>query len=99
MLSSVCLDYLDRILNGSPSPRALILDSFTAQTISLIASQSSLTDRDVFFTGLVSENFHRVDDTMQMNAVVFVRPTSENVDYLVKILEKRRFRQINICKL
>jgi hypothetical protein len=97
MLRNAACDYFDRILDGSPPPRALLLDEFTAQAISLIASQSTLTERDVFFTGLVCEKFHRLDDTIQMSGVIFVRPTAENVEHIVNLLLTRQFRQINIC--
>ncbi len=97
MLASAASDYFDRILESAPPPRALVLDRFTSLAISLIASQSTLTERDVYFTGLVSENFHRVEDTAQMSGVIFVRPTKENVEHVVRVLQKKQFREIHLC--
>ena len=82
------LDLIDQ--TGDGAIKTLILDEETTKITSLSFSQSDLLKREIYL-------FERLDMPKRANmqnvtAIVFVRPTRENFDLLVKELRKPAYK-------
>lgn len=70
-------DYIARIVRSAPGVKALLLDNETARIVGVVSSQSDLFRRDVFLTERLGTKHE--GSLSHMTALVFVRPTAENV--------------------
>ena len=86
------LDLIDQ--TGEASIKTLILDEETTKITSLSFSQSDLLKKEIYL-------FERLDMPKRANmqnvtAIVFVRPTRENFDLLIKELRKPSYKTYHI---
>lgn len=80
-------EYAKRLVSG-PGVKALLLDEETSRILSVVTSQSWLLEQDVVLIELLSKGSDPLPD---LSAVVFLRPTPENVLALRKELRAPRF--------
>lgn len=82
------IEYARRLVSAD-GVKALLLDDHTSRVLSVVTSQSWLLERDVLLIEkITSPNENSHDD---LPAVVFVRPTPQNVLILRKELRNPRF--------
>lgn len=85
--------YISKIVEGS-SIKVLLLDPDTTSIISLVSTQSYLLQNEVY---LVDRLANKSRERMKhLKALVFVRPTSDNVQYLVEELQEPKYNSYNI---
>lgn len=70
-------DYVARMVRAVPGVKALILDDETARIVGVVCSQTELFRRDVFLTERLGTK--HTTPVSHMTAIVFIRPTAENV--------------------
>ncbi len=80
-------EYARRLVSGS-GVKALLLDDETSRILSVVTSQSWLLERDVVLIEKLTKGSDALPD---LDAVVFLRPTPENVLALRKELRAPRF--------
>jgi vacuolar protein sorting-associated protein 45 len=95
-LIGVVRDYVERILSDQKAMKALLLDEETLSIVSLVITQTQILQRNVFLVErlantLLSEVSTEADKSVHLHAVVVVRPTEENIDLIVKALERPKF--------
>eukprot|EP01052_Picozoa_sp_SAG31_P017009 SAG31_NODE_1147_length_9665_cov_10.571399_7_plen_244_part_00 len=88
-------DYLDRLL-ARPGMKVLICDKATLGTISAAESPSGLLQREVFLTELLANLAQRDQPMPHLKAVVWVRPTVENVTALCEELREPKYGEYHI---
>lgn len=92
--------YIDRIINSKSKAgvgeinersriKALLLDKDTKSTISMCSTQSELLHNDIFLIDTI-ENQQR-DIERHLRCLVYVKPTDESIDYLVKELRNPKY--------
>lgn len=96
MLVSSVRDYVNRMLQDISGMKVLILDSQTVSVVSVVYSQSELLQKEVFLVELVDSISLSKESMSHLKAVYFLRPTSENIQYLKHQLAKPRFGEYNL---
>lgn len=86
--------YIHQLLSHPDSLKALLLDEETATIISLLYNQSQLLENDVILVQNLS--LRRKVSLSALQAIVFVRPTAENVRLLRLELRKPAFDSYKI---
>ncbi|KAL3241125.1 Vps45p [Nakaseomyces bracarensis] len=92
--------YIDRILNSKSKAgvgevnersriKALLLDKDTKSTISMCSTQSELLHNEIFLIDTI-ENQQR-DIERHLRCLVYINPTDESIDYLVKELRNPKY--------
>lgn len=76
-LRAVTASYISKFLSIVPGVKALVLDSETARILGVVTSQSDLFRRDVFLTERIGTPHPTA--LPHLSAVVFIRPTAENI--------------------
>ncbi|KAJ9567068.1 hypothetical protein OSB04_003034 [Centaurea solstitialis] len=89
-------DYVNRMLQDISGMKVLILDSQTVSIVSVVYSQSELLQKEVFLVELVDSISMPKESMSHLKAVYFLRPTSENIQYLKRQLAKPRFGEYNL---
>lgn len=85
---AACQSYVSKLVEG-PSIKVLLLDADTTSAISLVSTQSYLLEHEVY---LVDRLANRGREKMQhLKALVFVRPTSDNVQLLTDELREPKY--------
>lgn len=74
--------------------KALILDADTTEIISMIHSQTKIMERDVYLVERIDRGNKEVLN--HLKAIVFVRPTLENVNLVAKELRRPRFQEYHL---
>lgn len=74
------INYIKRVVSQPEGLKALILDDETTKILGLLQSQSDLLKGEVMLIEKLSAS--RTTDLSHMRAIVFVRPTAENVHLL-----------------
>jgi len=106
---SAIQSYIDRIVTGDGrcvGMKALLLDSWTTQTVSSVYSQNQVLSKEVYlvsrldtpaaFAGEDSEEEDGVKKTSHMKAICFLRPTDTNANFLARELSSPRFAEYHI---
>lgn len=88
------VEYMNKLVGDSDDMKALILDDETAKIVSLITSQSYLLRKEVLL--IEKLDVSRAQDLSHIQAVVFVRPTAENVHVLRKELREPHYKSYKI---
>ncbi|PXF47576.1 Vacuolar protein sorting-associated protein 45 [Gracilariopsis chorda] len=88
------VEYVNKLVGDSDDIKALLLDDETAKIVSLITSQSDLLKREVLL--IEKLNADRTQDLSHMQAVIFVRPTAENVHVLRKELREPHYKSYKV---
>lgn len=96
VLVSSVRDYVNRMLQDISGMKVLILDSQTVSVVSVVYSQSELLQKEVFLVELVDSISMSKESMSHLKAVYFLRPTSENIQYLKRQLAKPRFGEYNL---
>ncbi|KJE90359.1 vacuolar protein sorting-associated protein 45 [Capsaspora owczarzaki ATCC 30864] len=87
-------DYVEKMVKDVPGMKAVILDRFTTQYLSLVYSQSEILQKEVYVIDKL-ENAGRA--AMQhLKAVIYVRPSEESVSQLVAELRAPKYGQYYI---
>lgn len=87
-------DYVARMVKAVPGVKALVLDDETARIVGVVCSQSELFRRDVFLTERLGTK-HTIP-VSHLSAIVFIRPTAENVRALQIELQSPSFGSYHI---
>lgn len=81
--------YISKVVSSQQGIKVLLLDAETTPIISLVTTQSSLLENEIY---LVDKLSNRSREKMRhLNALLFIRPTSENVQLLVEELRDPRY--------
>ncbi|PSS31736.1 Vacuolar protein sorting-associated protein [Actinidia chinensis var. chinensis] len=91
VLVSAVRDYVNRMLQDISGMKVLILDSQTVSIVSVVYSQSELLQKEVFLVELVDSISKSKEPMSHLKAVYFLRPTSENIQYMRRQLARPRF--------
>ncbi|XP_030042824.1 vacuolar protein sorting-associated protein 45 isoform X1 [Microcaecilia unicolor] len=82
--------YVAKMIEDSgPGMKVLLMDKETTSIVSMVYTQSEILQKEVYL-------FERIDslnrETMKhLKAICFLRPTKENVDYLIQELRKPKY--------
>lgn len=89
--------YIDKMIEESgPGMKVLMMDRETTTIVSVVYAQSEILLKEVYL-------FERIDlvggDAMKhLKCIVFLRPTKENIELLVRELKSPRYGQYYICE-
>lgn len=96
-LRKIQRDYVSRALSEQTRPKYLILDKFTMDSINIAFFKSELYQFHVFKTVSI-HSMNEVSLQGTLDAVMIIRPTKENVDLIVQMLQQgTSFDTIHIC--
>ncbi|CAN0928585.1 Vacuolar protein sorting-associated protein 45 homolog [Linum grandiflorum] len=93
---SAARDYINRMLQDISGMKVLILDSQTVSIVSVVYSQSDLLQKEVFLVEMVDTISKSKESMTHLKAVCFLRPTSENIQYLRRQLASTRFGEYHL---
>lgn len=82
----------DMIQLAGSQMKLLLMDAETTPTVSCAFAQSEVMQKEVYIFDRI-ENKTSSDNIKNLKCVVFVRPTAQNIDRLVKELQEPRFSQ------
>lgn len=91
---SAVADYVARMVRSASGVKALILDDETARIVGVVCSQTELFRWDVFLTERLGTK--HITPVSHLSAIVFVRPTAENVRALRAELHTPTFGSYHI---
>ncbi|KAJ1480060.1 Sec1-like protein [Baffinella frigidus] len=86
--------YVSKMTEGVSGMKALLLDKETTGVVSMVCSRSQVLEKEVFL-------FQRLDaqrrgQMLHLKAVVFLRPTRENIEMLVRELLDPKFGEYHL---
>lgn len=86
-------DYFDRILEDHTEMKALVLDSDTLSTVSLVISQTEVLEKDVFFIETIEKlSIPKGSDRLShLKGIIIIRPSEENLSHLKRALEYPKY--------
>ena len=90
-------DYIVRMLDSVRGMKVILLDSETMGILSLVYSQSEVLQKDVYLFDLIT-NPNRAQ-MAHLKALVFIRPTRENINLICEELQNPKYVQYHLCKL
>ncbi|CAI0395983.1 unnamed protein product [Linum tenue] len=93
---SAARDYINRMLQDISGMKVLILDSQTVSIVSVAYSQSELLQKEVFLVEMVDTISKSKESATHLKAVCFLRPTSENIQFLRRQLANPRFGEYHL---
>lgn len=96
VLASSARDYINRILQDISGMKVLVLDSQTVSIVSVVYSQSELLQKEVFLVELVDSISKSSEPMSHLKAIYFLRPTSENIQYMRRQLSSPRFGEYHL---
>ncbi|XP_039063810.1 vacuolar protein sorting-associated protein 45 homolog [Hibiscus syriacus] len=96
VLVSAVRDYVNRMLQDISGMKVLILDSQTVSIVSVVYSQSELLQKEVFLVELIDSISKSKESMSHLKAVYFLRPTSENIQYMRRQLSNPRFGEYHL---
>ncbi|KAA3457136.1 vacuolar protein sorting-associated protein 45-like protein isoform X1 [Gossypium australe] len=112
VLVSAVRDYVYRMLQDISGMKVLILDSQTilrpitirlsyqsnavVSIVSVVYSQSELLQKEVFLVELIDSISKSKESMSHLKAVYFLRPTSENIQYMRRQLSNPRFGEYHL---
>ena len=73
--------------------KALLLDSSTTKIISMVYSQTQILEQEVYLVELLAKAH---EPMTHLKAAVFLRPTEENLDALIKEINDPKFAEYHI---
>ncbi|KAK3025986.1 hypothetical protein RJ639_042143 [Escallonia herrerae] len=96
VLASAVREYINRMLQDISGMKVLILDSHTVSIVSVVYSQSELLQKEVFLVELVDSISLSKEPMSHLKAVYFLRPISENIQYMKRQLASPRFGEYHL---
>lgn len=87
--------YIDKIVSDSSieGMKALILDSATTKIVSMVYSQTQILEKEVY---LVEQLGKRHEAMSHLKAAVFIQPTGENLELLLRELQAPKYKEYHI---
>ncbi|XP_077115078.1 vacuolar protein sorting-associated protein 45 [Ranitomeya variabilis] len=82
--------YVSKMIEDSgPGMKVLLMDKETTSVVSMVYTQSEILQKEVYL-------FERIDSANResmkhLKAICFLRPTKENIDYLIKELRRPKY--------
>lgn len=89
---TIIKEYIDGMLNSTSTMKALLLDAHTTQIVAGVYSQSQLLQNKVYLTSTISESHTK----SHLDAIIFTRPTPQNIQYVCQQLEQPKFQRYYI---
>lgn len=83
--------YVSSVVSGIEGMKVLLMDKETIGMISMTYNQSELLEKDVFLFKLLEDSSR--ETLMHLKAVVFVRPTAENLELLQRELRAPKYSE------
>uniref|UniRef100_A0A8C2WY53 Vacuolar protein sorting-associated protein 45 n=1 Tax=Cyclopterus lumpus TaxID=8103 RepID=A0A8C2WY53_CYCLU len=82
--------YVSKMIESSgPGMKVLLMDRETTSIVSVVYTQSEILQKEVYlFERMDSQNR---DSMKHLKAICFLRPTKENVDYLIQELRRPKY--------
>ena len=93
-LISAQRSYIDKMLSNVNDMKVLLLDDETTQMVSMIYSQTDILKRQVFLTDKLFNT--RTERMMHLKALVYVRPTDDNIRLLTKELSNPKYKEYHL---
>jgi vacuolar protein sorting-associated protein 45 len=93
-LISAQRNYIEKMLNNVQDMKVLLLDNETTQMVSMIYSQTDILKRQVYLTDKLANK--RTERMMHLKAVVYIRPTDENIRLLSKEISNPKYKNYHI---
>ena len=88
-------NYIDKLVQETSGMKALLLDAYTTQCVSLIYTQTEILSNEVYLIeNLTKTQTH--ESMPHLKAVVFVQPTKQNVELIVRELSNPKFQEYHI---
>lgn len=82
--------YISKMIeNSGPGMKAIIMDKETTGVVSLVFAQSEILQKEVYLFEQIEGM--STDPLKHVKAIVFVRPTSDNVQLLTEELKRHRY--------
>lgn len=90
--------YLKKILETQPGVKVLLLDQETLNFMSIAMTKTELLEQEVVLFENIAARVAKPEDpsVAALNCIVFVRPTSENIELISKELDHPHFQKYNI---
>lgn len=87
--------YVDKIVRDDQigGMKALILDATTTRIVSMVYSQTQILEQEVY---LVEQLGKRHEPMPHLKAAVFVQPTEQNLELLIKEIREPKFAEYHI---
>lgn len=90
-------DYLSRMIGDIAGMKALYLDQETAGIVSMVLSQTQLLEKEIFLMRTLDKNVDsKIEEHFHLKAIIFVRPSSENVREIVKLISEQTFCEFHL---
>ncbi|KAK4747650.1 hypothetical protein SAY87_014236 [Trapa incisa] len=96
VLVSAARDYINRMLQDISGMKVLVLDSQTVSVVSVAYTQSELLKKEVFLVELIDSISKSKESMPHLKAIYFLRPTSENIQYVRRQLASPRFGEYHL---
>eukprot|EP00898_Chlorokybus_atmophyticus_P001079 jgi/Chlat1/1972/Chrsp158S02282 len=93
-VTSALRDYVSKMLKDIKGMKSLLLDKDTMGIVSTVYSQNEILQKEVFLVQLLDAE--ATESMMHLKAVVFVRPTNENVWLIKKHLKAPRHGEFHL---
>eukprot|EP00742_Colponemidia_sp_Colp-10_P003657 GILJ01003892.1.p1 GENE.GILJ01003892.1~~GILJ01003892.1.p1 ORF type:complete len:588 (-),score=99.65 GILJ01003892.1:174-1937(-) len=84
-------EYINKMLGEVPGMKILIMDVETTGIVSIVYSQSSVLQKEVFLVDRIDRE--RNEKLLHLKAVYFLRPTQDNFKRLVEELKNPNFHE------
>ena len=93
-LHEISANYIESMISNVKDMKAIIFDSETQVIFSLEFSKSLALKQEIF----LFENIDKIqtDQKLNLNGIFFIRPTTENLQELKRILQSSNFKEINL---
>jgi len=88
-------DYLSKMLSDIQGMKVLMMDVETTGMISVVESQTGILSQEVFLTERL-DNDRGSERMLYLKAVVFVRPTAQNIVHLRAELREPKYGEYHI---
>ena len=93
-LHEISGNYIESMISNVKDMKAIIFDSETQVIFSLEFSKSLALKQEIFLFESIDKI--QTEQKLNLNGIFFIRPTTENLEYLKKILQSTNFKEINL---
>merc|ERR1719362_150851 len=87
-------EYIQAMVDRISGMKVLILDSETIGIISMVFTQSDILQHEVFLSELIDAE--QQERMRHMNAICFLRPTTQNFFLLMKEMKSPKYNEYHI---
>ena len=93
-LHEISNDYIENMISNIKEMKAIVMDKETQVIFSLEFSKSLALKQEIF----LFENIEKIQPSQKFNlsGIFFLRPTSQNLNYLKEILKNLNFKEIHL---